>query len=71
MPPTVDFTLYRVVAVVDAERGSGGYSVEISSVELDAGDQYSLTALFSVPDPTLNYPAVITKPYHIVKVAIP
>ena len=66
--PSVDFAQYRAVAVVDADQPASGYSVEIVSVELQSGDQYDVTAHFTEPDGVAA--AVLTKPYHIVKIQI-
>lgn len=67
-PPTIDFMQYRVVAVVDEDQPSSGYSVEIISIELHSGDQYDVTAHFS--EPVGGALMVMTKPYHIVKVEV-
>ncbi len=67
-PQSVDFARYRVVAVVDADQSSGGYDVQITSVELDSGDRYVVTAHFTEQDGAAT--AAFTKPYHIVKVAL-
>ncbi len=67
-PPTVDFVQYRVVAGVDTEQPSPAYGAAITSVELDSGDQYNVTAHFSRADGV--WTAVLSKPYHIVKVQV-
>ena len=71
--PKVDFTDTQVVAVFMGEKRTGGYSVEILTVETKSfleDDQTSLVITFAYrqPQPGDIVQEVITHPYHIITI---
>ncbi|NEQ28599.1 MAG: protease complex subunit PrcB family protein [Microcoleus sp. SIO2G3] len=71
--PRVDFTDDQVVAVFMGEKRTGGYSVEILTVETKSSledDQTSLviTVAYRQPKPGDIVQEVITYPYHIITI---
>lgn len=71
--PDVDFTDHQVVAVFMGEKRSGGYSVEILTVEnknSEKDDQTSLviTVAYHQPKSGEIVQEVITHPYHIITI---
>ena len=66
--PAVDFSQFRVVACVDDDRPTSGYDAEIVGLVNTGGTVYDVTVRLTEPDGAAA--AVVTKPYHIVKVAI-
>ena len=65
--PEVDFTQEQVVAVFAGEKPTGGYSIEVISVET-INSILVITVKHSQPAPENNVAAVITHPYHIIKI---
>ena len=67
-PPEVDFSREMVIAAVDQRQPSGGYSYEIDAIEAVEG---ALTVWITrlVPGPNCSVPAIITRPFHIVRTA--
>lgn len=66
-PPPVDFASSMVVGVFLGARNTGGYSVEITAVELTAADvevKYTETK----PGPGAMLAQVMTSPFHLVSV---
>jgi hypothetical protein len=60
----VDFSAYRVIAIFDKIHGSGGWSIDITGIVEDSDKiVVSVTHL-----KTGGFTAVITQPYHIVKI---
>lgn len=64
--PDVDFTKYQVVAVFAGEKGSSGYSVEITGVSrkeavMSLEINYTMIATGGVI-------AVLTQPFHIIQI---
>ncbi len=71
--PRVDFTDNQVAAVFMGEKRTGGYSVEILSVEIKSSEQDDLTSLvitvaYHQPQPKDIVPEVITHPYQIITI---
>lgn len=65
--PEVDFTQYQVVAVFAGEKSTGGYSVEITSVET-TNSQLVITAKYSQPQADDIVTEAFTYPHHIIKI---
>jgi hypothetical protein len=65
--PAVDFTKQMVVGVFVGARNTGGYSVEITGVDLV---QNALVVRYTekAPDPDAIVAQVITAPFHLVSV---
>jgi PrcB C-terminal len=71
--PNVDFTDNQVVAVFMGEKRTGGYSVEILSVETKSSEKENLASLvitvaYRQPKPGEIVPEVITHPYQIITI---
>jgi hypothetical protein len=71
--PGVDFTDNQVVAVFMGEKCTGGYSMEILTVETKISEQEDLTLLvitvaYRQPQPGDIVQEVITHPYHIITI---
>jgi hypothetical protein len=71
--PDVDFTDNKVVAVFMGEKRTGGYSVEILTVETKSSEQKDLASLVITvadrqPKPGEIVQEVITHPYHIITI---
>jgi PrcB C-terminal len=69
--PDVDFADDQVVGVFMGEKRTGGYSVEILSVQTKSSEQKDLASLvitvaYHQPKPGDIVPEVITHPYHII-----
>lgn len=65
--PDVDFTARMVVAVFWGTRNSGGYSVEITSVNYsEDGNELVVNYLTTDPPPGAILTMALTQPYHIV-----
>ena len=65
--PSVDFAKDTVIAVFLGERKSGGYAVEVASVER-AGDGALVVVREKGPKPGAITAAMITSPYQIVSI---
>jgi len=71
--PQVDFTSYNVVAVFAGEKSTGGYSVEILTVETRNFQTKDLPSLVIVvedrqPQPEDFVTEAMTYPYHMIKI---
>ncbi|MBD2526672.1 protease complex subunit PrcB family protein [Nostoc sp. FACHB-133] len=71
--PGVDFTDNQVVAVFMGEKRTGGYSVEILTVETKSSEKENLASLvitvaYHQPKPGEIVPEVITHPYQIITI---
>ena len=64
--PDVDFSSEMVIAVFLGERSNGGFSVEIERI-VQQGDRIGLQVKETAPGPNCVTPAVISSPYHIIK----
>lgn len=67
--PQVDFTRYSVVAVFAGEKPTGGYSVEILSVETSGSqtqEQLAITVQYRQPSAGDFVTEALTYPYHII-----
>ncbi len=64
--PEVDFTQYRVVAVFAGQKPTGGYSVEIISVET-TNSQLVITVKYRQPGAGDIVTQALTDPYHIIR----
>lgn len=63
---SVDFDQYTVLAVLDQWWGSGGYSIQITSV-IDNGDEIHVGVDFASVDEG-NATSVHCQPYHVIKI---
>lgn len=61
----VDFTKYQIIAVIDEVRNYGGYSIDITRITQT--DNEIFVKVEHLKPGGIN--AVITQPYHIVKIA--
>lgn len=66
--PAVDFSREIVIAAVDRTEPSGGYRFEITAIE-EAGGALEVHVSKGVPGQDCAVTAVITQPYHIVRLA--
>lgn len=68
--PIVDFTSQIVVAVFQGTKFSGGYGVEVVSVDPEESGSGNLVVNFMTSDPSPDdmVSQALTQPYHIVKV---
>ena len=71
--PQVDFTSYNVVAVFAGEKSTGGYSVEMLTVETRNFQTKDLPSLVIVveyrqPQPGDYVTEAMTYPYHMIKI---
>jgi protease stability complex PrcB-like protein len=57
-----------LVAVFQGQQSTGGYSVQITSIERN-GDQLVVRATFGVPGPGAIVTQVLTSPAHVVSIA--
>ncbi len=64
--PQVDFSREMVIAVVDRDEPSGGFSFEITRIE-DGGGRLAVRVRKDVPGPDCVVTAAITQPFHIVR----
>ena len=67
MLPQVDFSEERVVVVFSGEKPTGGYSIEITKVELDK-DEVTIFFEEVSPEPGQPVTEALTQPFHIVKI---
>jgi hypothetical protein len=68
--PRVDFTRYSVVAVFAGEQPTGGYSVEILSVETSGSptqEQLTITVQHRQPSAGDFVTEALTYPYHMIR----
>ena len=71
--PQVDFTRYSVVAVFAGEKTTGGYSVEILSVETSDSETQersaiAITVQHRQPEAGNLVTEALTYPYHIIRI---
>ncbi len=66
--PSVDFSQEMVIAVVDQAEPSGGYRFEITRIETIEG-RLVVRVSKAIPGPDCIVTAVITQPFHIVRMA--
>lgn len=71
--PKVDFTDYQIVAVFMGEKHTGGYSVEILTVETESSETDDPTSVviqvnYRQPQPGDIVQEVITHPHHIIRI---
>ncbi len=66
--PSVDFSQEMVIAVVDQAEPSGGYRVEITGIEEVEG-RLVVRVSKTIPGPDCIVTAVITQPFHVVRMA--
>lgn len=64
-PPTVDFSRQRVVGVFQGRQPSGGYDIQVTSMER-RGDALHLRVVRRTPAPGQPVTLALTSPYHIV-----
>ena len=67
-PPSVDFSREMVIAAVDQAEPSGGYRVEITGIEEIEG-RLVVRVSKTIPGPDCIVTAVITQPFHVVRMA--
>ncbi len=67
--PEVDFTQYQVVAVFAGEKPTGGYSVEVTNVEIKNSH---LVAIIKSCQPQADalVTEAFTQPHHIIKIPL-
>ncbi len=65
--PVVDFTKYTLIAVFIGPRNTGGYMVNIDSIN-DGNKSVSVSVVEETPGKNCNTMQVITRPYTIVKI---
>ncbi len=66
--PQVDFSSEMVIAVVDRAEPSGGFRFEITGIE-DVEGRLVVRVSKAIPGPDCIVTAVITQPFHIVRMA--
>ncbi len=67
-PPAVDFSREMVIAAVDQTEPSGGYRFEITGIEEVEG-RLVVRVSKTIPGPDCIVTAVITQPFHVVRMA--
>ena len=65
--PEVDFSKEMVIAIFSGEKPTGGYSIEITKVELDK-DEVTIFFEEVSPEPGQPVTEALTQPFHIVKI---
>jgi hypothetical protein len=65
--PKVDFSRFMLVAVTYGQRPSGGYTVRVTGIS-DDGRRLRVRIVERAPGADCITPAVITAPYHVVRV---
>ncbi len=68
--PLVDFSKFRVIAIVDEAKPTAGFDAEIFSIKITSGNQYDVSVRFTSPGDDETTTQGTTKPFHIVKTAI-
>jgi len=69
--PYVNFDEYYIVVAMDQVRGSGGYLLEIASVEVDGANgnkPYTIVIKLEQPGHSVGTISLMTRPYHIVMI---
>ena len=67
--PEVDFTKQMVLAVFWGTQRSGGYALEITSVDPSSEDELVVNFLTQSPDPGDMVTMALTQPHHIISLA--
>ena len=67
-PPSVDFSREMVIVAVDQAEPSGGYRFEITGIEEVEG-RLVVRVSKTIPGPDCIVTAVITQPFHLVRMA--
>lgn len=67
--PTVDFSSEDVLVAGMGFEPTGGYSIEITRVQVNVGPSAIVTFQETKPAPGVMVPMVVTSPVHVVKVA--
>jgi hypothetical protein len=65
--PVIDFNTSIVFAVFLGDRGTGGFTVDVTAVMISEW-RYDVYAVESQPGPNCFTTQAITQPYHIVKI---
>lgn len=65
--PVVDFTKYTLIAVFIGPRNTGGYMVNIDSIN-DGNKSVSVSVVEETPGKNCNTMQIVTRPYTIVKI---
>ena len=65
--PGVNFRRYMLIAVAAGSRPNGGYSLRVDKVA-DDGHQLIASLIERVPGENCVLPAVVTSPYHVVRI---
>jgi len=65
--PPMDFTKSTVIGVFMGSRPTGGYAIEITSIEKD-GNELTVTYKETSPPPGAMLSQALTLPYHLVKI---
>jgi len=69
--PIIDFTKYYVIVAMDEIRSRGGYALQIKEVKVDSSIEnrpFDIIIQLIQPGSAVGTTAVITRPYHIIKV---
>ncbi len=66
-PPAIDFTRSMVAGVFLGSRPSGGFAIDVTSVQRD-GPDLVVTYRESKPDPKMMVTQMITSPFHLVRI---
>ncbi len=64
--PPVDFERYEVLAIFDGTHSSGGYDIEMVSVEDEPGATRHVTILHSAPGESCMTTQAITSPFKVI-----
>lgn len=67
--PAIDFTREELLAVFDGTHSSGGYTVEVVSIEDEPGVARHVSILHTAPGESCMVSQAITSPFVIVRVA--
>jgi hypothetical protein len=67
--PTVDFSSEDVLVASNGFRPTGGYSIEITRVQVNVGPSAIVSVHETTPPPGTMVPMIVTSPMHVVKVA--
>lgn len=65
--PVVDFTRYQLIAVFMGQKGSAGYSIQVTKV-IEEQSVISVNVLQTSPASSCSTASVITNPYNIVMI---
>jgi len=65
--PLIDFSRENVLAAVSGSKPSGGYGIEIKSIEEDANGDWTVLFAETAPAPGAIVTMALTNPFHFVK----